>query len=264
MKSFNFNKEAFNSKNLLLLGLLAVLFTSGVISCGPKTVANTVENSGSNSFASTSVSTSTNTTNADCSRDVDNQSAIGITAMSAYTSYYNTYDSTRLHVRFDRFPSTFSNYSNSALRFYGFTYDSSGNATAHQLNFSLETKSGSTFTALNGGATWSEISSADLVTAANNAGISGTTAAAVLSSLKFNLVLDWTNLDMITAVTYENNSASVTNRVDVLKPRFLANPTEYNNTGRPLVLQKLHPLYNYLSSGWTTSQYKSQTDTLCY
>ena len=260
-KKFNLPISQHNALTLLLIG---VVLASGLIGCGPKTISSN-NTSGQFSFASTSTTTSTTNSGvmASCSHDIDNKANISLRAMAVTNG--STLDATKVRVKFDRFPTTFSNSSVSTLRFYPFTYNTSAvSSAASQLNFSMEVKSGGSFMSIYNGSLISEVSSSQLVAAANAAGVAGTTASEVLAYVNFNLMIDDTSSDMITAVTYEGTSSGYTDRIDILKPRFLANPSEYAGTGRPAVLQGLHPLQYMINGGWTNDQFKTESDRYCF
>ena len=252
-------------QNLLLLSLITIIFASGLVACGPRKVENAAT-SGASNFSSTTPTTTTPTSSkpmANCSKDTDNKSNIGMNAMA-------TNNKSVLRAKITKFMTEYDSTDNSVLRCYSYTYSSSGSATAEgPLSFTVEYKNQSgnitTLADNSGNFQFTELNENKIKELVQKAGITYSGSLNALTrDFSLKLSLPDPAADLISLAVYVGQSTEYTHRTNLLKPQFYASPIEYNLTSRPAVLKNIHPLKSMISGGYSAEDYLAASSEFCF
>lgn len=249
--------ETVNNNNKKILVAALVLITGfGFVGCGPQKVQSGAAPVGSQTVDPSGKPLAT------CSHDVANISDLSVRSQTYQVGGIE--NSNWIRVKFDRFPSTFTD-QNAAIIMWTKTMDISGNSlTPVQAPFFLEVPNGvgqfkqisQEMTSLS----WSQLSAY-----ATQNGISTSSAQTTLASITFVVKLDGAALsaNILTATLYLSSSNTPSRWVESLIPKFYANPVDYN-VSHATYMQNLHPLKYMLGGSWTTAQYLSEDQRFCF
>ena len=242
-------KKIFITALIIVVGLVS-------IGCGPQSLTN--QDSLASSQSAALADTVTGKAIANCSHDVANQTNLGVRLKIAADN------ASLVHLKFDRFPTTYTGTSKGLIQIATTNVDSAGNkSTLKQVPFAFEASNGSglfqTLSTSYTQANWSDIQS---IATLNS--ISGKTANDIFSKLDLlvNLQDNSNTAKILTVFLYEDGGTSPTAQVEVLVPKFYANPADYN-ANHAEVLQLLHPLRYMLGCTWTNTDFQTESDRFC-
>lgn len=226
-----------------------------LVGCGAQKNSSSDVTSGSTSLSSTSTLAS-----ARCSHDIDNLTDISI-RLRIYED--GTSGQTRndlIRVKFDRFPSQFSNSDTSAVQLWTRTIDSVGNwGTWIRVPFYVEryTAAGVSRTPY----TYTDLTWAQLKQLGSYFGVSNSTGQELFQSLVFLAQLPDVSISkVLTVKTYMTSTQPETS---ALIPQFKANPKEYAKD-KPQALVNMHPLGYLWNNSYTEEQYQYEANQFCF
>ena len=261
----------------LQIGFIAVIAFCGLLGCGPqKSGLDSSLDLGSTGNGQSTPGPDISTMNVDqlsangyalCSQDMNNDADVSVKIMQFYNSSSRLPNHNYVHIKFDRFPSTFSGTtSNPAFAVWASTVSAEGNETsAAPLKFGFEKMNGtnnfSPITEVNyTSATWG-----DMVALINHYSLTYTSGAAMMNN--YSLVVDLSQYsntpNLVIKVALYDSNLNLLKYVNGLSPVFKANPNIYRS-GHPLALLNLHPLRTMLGSTWTEQQFVTESARNCF
>jgi hypothetical protein len=266
-----------NNTTKLQIAFIAVIALTGLLGCGPQKSGEI----DSSNFSSTGNGNSDpgpdiSTMNVDqltangyslCSQDMNNDPDIGGRIMLFYNNSSRLPNHNYVHIKFDRFPNTFSGTSsNPSFAVWASTVSAEGNeTTSAQLKFGFERINGTNnFTPISDlnytGANWG-----DLVNLINRYQLPYTTGAAMMAN--YSIVVDLsqysTTPNLVIKMALYDSNRNLLKYVNGLVPVFKANPNLYA-TNHPTTLLNLHPLRTMLGSTWTEQQFVTESARNCF
>ncbi len=165
-----------------------------------------------------------------------------------------------IRVRFERFPSEFSNDNSSALQLWSRTIDSSGNWGAwYKVPFKIEYYT--TMSVSVTSVSYTDLTWAQMIQIADSFGIARANAQQAIASMVLRAELPDTSASKILTVKLYMSGSSP--EVTSLLPPFKANPREYAKD-RPVALQNLHPLLSLTNANLSESQYQTSANQFCF
>jgi len=266
-----------NNTTKLQIALIAVIAFCGLLGCGAqKSGLDSNIDLGSTGNGISDPGPDISTMNVDqlsangyalCSQDMNNDADVGVQIMQFYNSSSRIPNHNYVHIKFNRFPTTFAGSTdNPAFAVWASTVSAEGNeTTAAPLKFGFEkingTNSFSPITEVN----YTSASWGDMVALINYYKLSYTTGAAMMNN--YSLVVDLSQYsstpNLVIKVALYNSNYALLKYVNGLVPVFKANPNTYASN-HPTTLVNLHPLRTMLGSTWTEQQFVTESARNCF